>query len=180
MKKFWKEFKAFISRGNSLDMAVGVIVGGAFSKIVTSLVNDIIMPLIAMAMGGKSMSGLCLVLNGESLYLADGSENPAALVWHYGNFIQTIIDFLIIALCVFLFVRLMMRASKLSKEAAERVTSLNKKAAVAAQAEAVEAPAAEAAQAAPAESVVSETDKLLTEIRDLMKERETEKGTGKA
>lgn len=180
MKKFWKEFKAFISRGNILDMAVGVIVGGAFSKIVTSLVNDIIMPLIAMAMGGKSMSGLCLVLNGEPLYLADGSENPAALVWHYGNFIQTIIDFLIIALCVFLFVRLMMRASKLSKEAAERVKSLNKKAAVAAQAEAVEARAAEAAQAAPAEPVVSETDKLLTEIRDLLKERETEKGTGKA
>jgi len=117
--KFFKDFKAFISRGNVMDMAVGVIVGGAFSKIVTSLVNDIIMPLIALAMGGKSMSDLSLVLNDQPRYLADGTLNPEALLWHYGNFIQTIIDFLIIALSVFIMIRIVMHLRNASEKAKE-------------------------------------------------------------
>ena len=117
--KFFKDFKAFISRGNVMDMAVGVIVGGAFSKIVTSLVNDIIMPLIALAMGGKSMSDLSLGLNDHPRYIADGTLNPEALLWHYGNFIQTIIDFLIIALSVFIMIRIVMHLRNASEKAKE-------------------------------------------------------------
>lgn len=117
--KFFKDFKAFISRGNVMDMAVGVIVGGAFSKIVTSLVNDIIMPLIALAMGGKSMSDLSLVLNDQPRYLTDGTLNPEALLWHYGNFIQTIIDFLIIALSVFIMIKIVMHLRNASEKAKE-------------------------------------------------------------
>ena len=167
MKNFWKDFKTFISRGNILDMAVGVIMGSAFGAIVTSLVNDIIMPLVALAMGGKSMSELCVVLNGEPQFLEDGTENAAALILHYGNFIQAIIDFLIIAICVFVFIRIMMRASKLGKEAAEKLKNL-KKEETAAPAEAV----AEAAPAPAAAPAGGETEKLLAEIRDLLKARE--------
>lgn len=109
MKKFFKEFKEFVSRGNIMDMAVGVIIGGAFGKIVTSLVNDILMPLITLAMGGSSLADLSVVLNGKEKYLESGAINPDALLWHYGNFIQTIIDFLIIALSIFLIIKLMMK-----------------------------------------------------------------------
>ena len=167
MKNFWKDFKAFISRGNILDMAVGVIMGSAFGAIVTSLVNDIIMPLVALAMGGTSMSELCVVRNGEPQLLEDGTENAAALILPYGNFIQSIIDFLIIAICVFVFIRIMMRASKLGKEAAEKLKNL-KKEETAAPAEAV----AEAAPAPAAAPAGEETEKLLAEIRDLLKARE--------
>lgn len=92
MKNEAGEFKKFISRGNVVDMAVGVIVGGAFGKIVTSLVNDIITPLIGIIIGGLDFSNLTLTI---------GSSKVA-----YGSFIQTIIDFLIIAVCIFTMVRL--------------------------------------------------------------------------
>lgn len=86
------EFKQFISRGNVLDLAVGVIIGGAFGKIVTSLVNDIIMPLVGIIIGGKSFESLSTKI-GESTIL-------------YGAFIQNIVDFLIVAFCVFVVVKL--------------------------------------------------------------------------
>jgi len=115
MKKFIEEFKAFAVKGNVIDMAVGVIIGGAFGKIVTSLVNDVIMPLIGVILGGQNFSEL-MVKIGESEI-------------KYGAFIQNIIDFLIIALCVFMFVKLMTKLSNLKKkeEAVEEVVEEPKK-----------------------------------------------------
>ncbi len=86
------DFKAFISRGNVVDMAVGVIIGGAFGKIVTSLVNDVLMPLIGTLMGGVNFTGLTIKIKDASIL--------------YGTFIQSIVDFLIIAVCIFTMVKL--------------------------------------------------------------------------
>jgi len=91
LNKFISEFKTFVSRGNVLDLAVGVVVGGAFSKIVTSLVNDIITPLIGVVIGGKDFSGLSLKIGDSTIA--------------YGSFIQNIIDFIIIAFCIFVFIK---------------------------------------------------------------------------
>ena len=102
MKNFWKEFKQFISRGNVVDLAVGVIVGSAFSKIVSSLVNDILMPFIGTLLGGLNFTSLTITINNA--------------VISYGNFIQNIVDFLIIAFCVFVFVRLINRLHKDDKK----------------------------------------------------------------
>lgn len=91
MKSFMKEFKEFISRGNVMDMAVGVIIGGAFTAIVTSLVNDIIMPLISLITGGFDFSNLCIVLG----------QGEGAATFNYGAFITAVINFLLIALVIF-------------------------------------------------------------------------------
>lgn len=107
MKKFFQDFKAFITRGNVVDMAVGVVVGGAFGKIVTSLVNDIIMPLISLATGGSGFANWKWVI-----VAANEAENIAEVSLHWGSFIQTIVDFLIIAFCIFLVLKLMMNARK--------------------------------------------------------------------
>ena len=127
IKKFFADFKKFITKGNIVDLAVAVVVGTAFNKIVSSLVNDIIMPLIGWVLGGKSLSGLVLVLNGEPRYLADGTLNPAALTWNYGNFLQTVIDFLIIAFSIFVVLKIMMKAQELTKQLGEKVKTLSKK-----------------------------------------------------
>ena len=97
-----KEFKEFISKGNVVDLAVGVIIGGAFGKIVTSLVNDVLMPVIGILLGGVDFSNLTLEF---------GSAKIA-----YGMFIQNIIDFLIIAFCVFMFVKVINKLSNLRKK----------------------------------------------------------------
>lgn len=106
MKKFFEDFKAFIMKGNVLDMAVGVIIGGAFSKIVSSLVADIITPLISLLTPQGALSGLSVTLR-EAV-----SEEVPALTLNYGMFIQNIIDFLIIALSIFTVLRIMMNAQK--------------------------------------------------------------------
>lgn len=129
-----KEFKEFISKGNVVDLAVGVIIGGAFGKIVTSLVNDIIMPLIGVIIGGINFTNLSIKI-GESVIA-------------YGSFIQNIIDFLIIAACIFAFVKFV-----------NKLTNLNK-------VEVKEEPKKE-------EPKVAEDIKLLTEIRDLLKKQNT-------
>ena len=98
MKKFIAEFKEFAMRGNVLDMAVGVIIGGAFGKIVSSLVNDIIMPVITLLTGAADFTKLSLVLKEP----VNGSEGIALM---YGNFLQNIIDFLIIALVIFVMLK---------------------------------------------------------------------------
>ncbi len=108
MKKFFKEFKAFISRGNILDMAVGVIIGAAFGKIVTSLVNDILMPLITWAFGAESLADL-------SVPLRTDAEGVVTLSWNYGNFIQSIIDFLIVAFCIFIVIKIVMKSQQAFK-----------------------------------------------------------------
>ena len=98
VKTVLNEFKAFIARGNVVDLAVGVVIGGAFGKIVTSLVNDIIMPLIGVLLGGLDFSALTIKVGSASVT--------------YGNFIQNIIDFLIIAASIFLFVKLINKISR--------------------------------------------------------------------
>ena len=109
MKKFFKEFKAFISKGNVFDMAVGLIIATAFNKIVSSLVNDIIMPLITFATGAASLADLSIPLRWDI-------EGNVTLAWSYGNFIQTVIDFLIIALSVFVMVKVVTVSRKKFRE----------------------------------------------------------------
>jgi large conductance mechanosensitive channel len=99
--KFLDEFKAFALRGNVMDMAVGVIIGGAFQKIISSVVADIIMPPVGLLLGNVDFSKLSVVLNPAKV--AAGAE---PVLWKYGSFIQTGVDFLILAFCVFLLVKM--------------------------------------------------------------------------
>jgi len=141
-----KEFKEFISKGNVLDMAVGVIIGGAFGKIVTSLVNDIIMPAIGKACSGVDFKDMKYVLEAEKLDAAGEVVTPEVAI-KYGEFINTVIEFFIIAICIFLVITIIQKSSK-------KFMALMKK-------EEKEAAAEEPAE--PSEEV-----KLLTEIRDAL------------
>ncbi|HEY9176739.1 MAG TPA: large conductance mechanosensitive channel protein MscL [Flavipsychrobacter sp.] len=140
---FLKDFKSFAMRGNVLDLAVAVIIGGAFGKIVTAMVNDVIMPFVGILTGGGKFTDRFIVLKpgnpGDSYTTLAEARAASANVLAYGNFIQTIVDFLIIAFFIFLVIRTMEKMKK--KE--------------------------EAAPAAPPEP--SSTDKLLMEIRDELK-----------
>ena len=141
--KIAKEFKEFISRGNVVDMAVGVIVGGAFGKITSSLVNDVFMPLLGWVIGDIDLTALNITLS--PAIMEGETVVKEAVVIGIGSFLATIIDFLLIALVVFLFVKAVNTArSKLEKPAEE-------------------------APAAPLEP--SNEEKLLTEIRDLLKNK---------
>ena len=108
--KLFDEFKAFVMRGNVVDMAVGGIIGGAFGKIVTSLVNDIFMPIIGMILGNVNFSSLEIKL-GEPV---EGTEQAAI---RYGMFIQEIVNFLIIALCIFMVIKVINKMQKKKEEA---------------------------------------------------------------
>lgn len=123
MKKFFKEFKAFISKGNVFDMAVGLIIATAFNKIVSSMVNDIIMPLVTWATGAKNLADLSIVLR-ETIE-ADGTITK--LTWNYGNFIQAVIDFLIIAFSVFVMVKVVAASRKGLHDISGTFVKLNKK-----------------------------------------------------
>ena len=147
MKKMLAEFKAFIMRGNVLDMAVGVIVAGAFGKITTSLVNDVFMPFISYLFGARDMTALNVIVRPEIVNEA-GEVTQAAITLGFGTFIATIIDFILIALVVFMVVKFM-NAAKAKLEKKEE-----------------EAPAEEPAPPAPSAEEV-----LLTEIRDLLKNK---------
>lgn len=107
MKKFIRDFKDFVMRGNILDLAVGVMIGGAFGSIVSSLVNDIFMPLIGLLLGGFNVSGAFLALDGQTYASQEAATAAGIGTLNYGMFFQKIIDFLIMALCVFLVIRLM-------------------------------------------------------------------------
>ncbi len=98
-KSFWAEFKQFISRGNVIDLAVGVIIGGAFTAIVNSLVNDVVMPVIGILFGGIDFTGLKYVITPAS------GDTPEAAIY-YGNFIQNVVNFLLVAFVVFVMVKL--------------------------------------------------------------------------
>lgn len=137
---FLQEFKAFAVKGNAIDMAVGVIIGGAFGKIVSSIVNDLIMPPIGWLIGGVDFKDLKIELPINPLNVEEGVE-AVPVTLNYGNFLQTTLDFIIIAFCVFLLVRLVMKLSKKKEEAP-------------------------AAPPAPSKEEV-----LLTEIRDLLKKK---------
>lgn len=141
MSNFIKEFKEFAVKGNAVDMAIGVIIGGAFGKIVSSIVDDIIMPPIGWLIGGVNFSDLKYELPSLDL----GVEKLAPATIAYGNFLQTCLDFLIIALCVFMLVKGINRLAKQKQE---------------------EAPAEEPKPAEP-----SNEELLLTEIRDLLKDK---------
>ena len=147
MKKMFEEFKKFIMRGNVLDMAVGVIVAGAFGKITTSLVNDLFMPFISWIFGARDMTALNVVVRPEIVNEA-GEVTQAAITLGFGTFVATIIDFILIAFVVFMVVKLMNAAKdKLAKKEEE-------------------APAEEPAPPEPSAEEV-----LLTEIRDLLKNK---------
>ena len=111
MKKFIAEFRAFIAKGNVIDMAVAVVVGGAFSKIVSSLVGDIIMPLIGLIAGGTNISSLKWVIR-EAVVNDAGEVVRAEAALTYGVFIQTVIDFLLISFCIFVFLKILLLAKE--------------------------------------------------------------------
>ena len=127
MRKFFKEFKEFVSRGNIVDMAVGVIIGAAFGTIVTALVNGIFMPLVNLIVyactGGKGIN-LITVLNGEDYLVTDAngvqSVNPACIFIDWGTFIQAIINFLIVALVLFMILKVIMKSKGFLKNAEEK------------------------------------------------------------
>ena len=133
MKKFISEFKEFISKGNVLDMAVGVIIGGAFSKIVSSLVNDVMMPLIGIIIGGHDFTNLSIKVGNAKIM--------------YGSFLQNVVDFLIVAFCLFTVIKIINRFKKKQEknENKEKIKT-------------------------PSEEVI-----LLSEIRDLLKTDKTTK-----
>jgi large conductance mechanosensitive channel len=101
----WKEFREFVARGNVLDLAVGVIIGAAFSAIVTSLVNDVVMPPIGLLTGGVDFTNLFISLDGQDYASLAAAQEAGAATINYGNFIQAIINFLIIAFVIFMIVR---------------------------------------------------------------------------
>ena len=147
MGKFFSDFKKFALKGNIIDMAVGVVIGGAFGKIVTSLVSDIISPLISFATGRVTLANLKYVIKAAEFDAAGVELVPESAIL-YGNFIQTIIDFLIIALSIFVVLRIFMTAQNKMEE-------LKKK----------EEEAAEEAPAAPAETELSLLKDILAEIK---------------
>ena len=118
MKNFFEEFKKFINRGNVMDMAVGVVIAGAFGKISTSLVNDLLMPFISWICGTRSMNALNVVVRPAELDEA-GEVVREAITLGFGNFVGTIIDFLLIALVVFLILKAFNKARDLAKKKEE-------------------------------------------------------------
>ena len=140
----WKEFKEFAFKGNVLDMSIGVIIGGAFGKIVTSLVNDIIMPFFGFLTAGTDFKSLKFVMSPAQVDAAGAIIKPEAAIM-YGNFLQNVFDFFIVAFCIFFFVN--------------QVTKIRKK---------KEEPAPEPA---PEEPAGPTTEELLAEIRDLLKQQ---------
>ena len=138
---FFKEFKEFAVKGNVMDMAIGVIIGGAFGKIVSSLVNDIIMPLVGKAIGNVSFTDLFINLSTDEKFATlKAAQEAGVSVFAWGQFVQNIIDFLIIALCIFLMVKAINKTKK--KE-----------------------------EPAPEEPAGPTQEELLSEIRDLLKKK---------
>ena len=133
MKKFFGEFKEFVSKGNVIDLAVGVVIGGAFGKIVSSLVDNIIMPLVGLIIGGVDFSSLSVTVKGASI--------------KYGLFIQNVVDFLIVALCIFIFIKAINSLDKKVKSKVKKEEEKKKE----------EKPKP------------TKEEELLTEIRDLLK-----------
>ena len=116
---FIKEFKEFAMKGNVMDMAVGVIIGGAFGKIVTSLVNDVLMPIVSLGTGGIDFTDLFINLGEGNYSTLAAAKEAGAAVFAYGQFIQNIIDFIIIAFCIFLMIKGMNKLKKKEEPAPE-------------------------------------------------------------
>ena len=141
MRKIFNEFKTFIARGNVIELSVGVVMGTAFSKIVTSLVNDVIMPLVGIAIGGIDFTNL-------SIKLGDAVIN-------YGNFIQEVVNFLIIAFCIFIIVKAINKLTENLEKSKEKLLKKDEK----------------KKEEVPKEEVKSNEEVLLIEIRDLLKKQ---------
>ena len=141
----WKEFKEFAFRGNVLDMAVGVIMGGAFGKIVSSIVDDLIMPILGYFMAGMDFKSLKFVMS-EAVIESGQVVKPEAAIM-YGNFIQNVVDFLIVALSIFAFIKLINK----SREKLVKQKEL---------------------ETVPDEPAKPTQEELLAEIRDLLKEKQ--------
>ena len=118
-KGFIKEFGEFIKKGNVVDMAVGVVIGGAFSAIVTSLVNDIIMPVISLITGGIDFSNWFVALDGNKYATLEEATTAGVATLNYGNLISVVINFIIVAFCIFLVVKAMNRFKKKEEEKPE-------------------------------------------------------------
>ncbi|MEE3444733.1 MAG: large conductance mechanosensitive channel protein MscL [Prevotella sp.] len=116
---FISEFKEFAMKGNVMDMAVGVIIGGAFGKIVTSLVNDVLMPVISLSTGGIDFTDLFVNLGEGNYATLAAAKEAGAAVLAYGQFIQNVIDFIIIAFCIFLMIKAMNKLKKKEEPAPE-------------------------------------------------------------
>lgn len=129
MKKVVNEFKEFISKGNVMDLAIGVIIGGAFSAIVTSLVNDIIMPVISLITGGIDFTNLFISLDGSKYSTLAEAQAAGASVLAYGSFIQTIIYFLILAFVIFMLVKGVNKMTRKKKKEEEKKEETPKKSA---------------------------------------------------
>lgn len=114
--KLIEEFKKFAMRGNVVDMAVGIIIGGAFGKIVSSFVSDVIMPPLGLLIGGVNFTDLIITLKGEMLDTAGTVVNPAVTI-NYGAFLQVIFDFLIIAFSIFMMIKVMNNLNRKKEEA---------------------------------------------------------------
>lgn len=114
MKQFIEEFKAFAMKGNVMDLAIGVIIGAAFSKIVTSLVNDIIMPLIGLIAGKVNFADLFITLSAGSFETLAAAKEAGATTLNYGIFVQNIIDFLIVAFSIFVAIKALNRLTKVA------------------------------------------------------------------
>ena len=156
MKKFFEEFKKFAMRGNVIDLAVGVVIGGAFGKITTSIVNDIIMPVIGVLTGGINFSDWKIVLK-QAILDAEGVVTKPEVAITFGNTIAVILDFIIIAFAVFCMVK--------------AINGMHAKAEALKKKEEEEAAAVEEPAPAPAEPEPTKEELLLTEIRDLLKNK---------
>lgn len=171
MKKstFWQDFRKFIAKGNVLDLSVGVVIGTAFGKITSSLVSDVIMPLISMIVGGLDVSDWKLVLK-EAVLDADGAVQTAEVAVRYGSFIQTILDFLIIAFSIFCVLRIITRVkNKVQEDDLKTAAEAKAKADAEAKAAADEAAAKAAAAQKQLDDERAEKLALLREIRDSLK-----------
>ncbi|KWW26916.1 MAG: large conductance mechanosensitive channel [bacterium P201] len=171
---FWSDFKAFITRGNVIDMAVGVVIGGAFGKIVTGLVNYIINPVISIITGGVSLENVKTVLV-AGVEATETTEAVAEVAIQWGNWIQTIIDFLIVALCIFLVLRVIMKAKNMleAKKNAEAAAKAAEEAAKAEEAK-KDAEAEEAARVArqkELEDSALRQEQILAEIKEILKNK---------
>lgn len=150
MKKFLEDFTKFAMKGNIIDLAVGVIIGAAFGKIVNSLVNDVVMPLLSLVIGKVNLAAL-------SFTLVEATDTQQEVVLHYGNFLQMIVEFLIISLSIFIFVKYISRLN-------EKIEKLKRK-------EKEEEIKKEIEMAIENKTEELKTEDLLKEIRDLLKEQ---------
>ncbi|MBR4178780.1 MAG: large conductance mechanosensitive channel protein MscL [Bacilli bacterium] len=112
MKKLFGEFKEFIKRGNVMDMAVGVVIGTAFGAIVTSIVNDIIMPLVSLLTGGMDFTNWFVALDGNKYATLEAAQEAGAATLNYGNLISVVLNFIIVAFCIFMVVKAMNKFKK--------------------------------------------------------------------